>query len=308
MNNDLQDVRRDGGVEGLTPSFADIGGVETRYYEFGSGETLLLLHGGNWSGASSANAWSQVIEPFSRHFRILAFDRIGCGMTENPTNPEEYRYCTELDHALAFMHAMGVSSYHVCGSSRGAGLAARLAVKNPDAVETLLLVNSSTIGPPVGDYSFRRNRIFERPVSDYDPTRPEYYHRYYEQYCYRTEHITNEFCRTAAYMQGRSKAQETAEVMSQETHQEAWNESLRNHMRETRARLSDGVFNGPTLYILGRNDLNVPLEMAMATFDTIGQGVPRVRLNLVNNCGHMMYLEYPNEFVETVTNFIERWT
>jgi len=301
------DVEADGGMGGFSPSFVDVGGVDTRYYDVGSGAPLVVLHGGSWSGSSSANVWIPVLEGLAEEFRVVAVDRLGCGMTGNPQRPEEYRYRTELDHVLRFLDEMGFDSCHLVGSSRGARLAARVAVEVPERVETLGIVNSSTIGPPVGDYSFRRDRVFERPVQTLHPTDPEYVRQYYEQYCYRTENVTDEFCRTAAYMRSRPKARETAEVMDEAGHREAWMDSLADHMRETRNRLADGVFEGPTLYVLGRNDLNVLLEMGLGAFDTIAQGNPNVRMTIVNQCGHMMYMEYPEEFVRTVVDFVERW-
>lgn len=301
------DVDGDGAVGGFDPTFVAVDGLDTRYYDVGSGEPLVLVHGGSWSGSSSANAWVPVFESLAERFRVLAFDRVGCGMTDNPDRLERYRYRTELDHALAFLDAMDIDACHLCGYSRGAGLAARMAVETPDRFRTLVVVNSATIGPPAGDHAFRRNRVFERPETDLKPTDPGYVRYYYEQYCYETEHITDEFCRTTAYMRSRPKAQETADVMERDGRLEYWLETMDEHMRETRRRFADGVFTAPTLYVFGRNDLNVPVELGLGSFDAMAQGNPNVRMTIVNQCGHMMFLEYPDEFARTVVDFVDRW-
>lgn len=307
LDDTFADVDPDGGLAGLEPSRVDVDGTETRYYDVGDGEPLVLLHGGSWAGHSSANAWAPCIEPLAEEFRVLAFDRLGCGMTDNPDEPGGFSYREEIDHALGFLDAMALDTAHLCGSSRGAGLAARMAVEVPRRVETLLVTNSSTIGPPAGDYAFRRDRVFERPVAGLEPTDPAWIRAYYEQYCYRTEALTDEFCRTAAAMERQPKVQRAGEVLDRDDREEQWFESMTEHMRETRRRLADGVYGGPILYVLGRNDFNVPLEMGLRAFDTMAQGTASVRLELVNRCGHMVYREYPAEFARIVAGFVDRW-
>ncbi|MFB6199030.1 MAG: hypothetical protein ABEI52_12310, partial [Halobacteriaceae archaeon] len=48
----------------------------------------------------------------------------------------------------------------MAGYSRGAGQATRLAVESPERVRTLILTNSATLGPPIGDEKYRHNRHF----------------------------------------------------------------------------------------------------------------------------------------------------
>lgn len=63
----------------------------------------------------------------------------------------------------------------------------------------------------------------------------------------------------------------------------------------------------PVLYLYGINDLTVPIEMSTAAYQLIASNNPRARLKALNKCGHMAFLEHPEEFSYTVTNFIEWW-
>lgn len=310
QETELSDIREDGGVDGYTPEFVDIDGIRTRYYDIGDPENdvLVLLHGGNWSGLSSANIWSTAFDALSDRFRVLAFDRIGCGLTDNPETPEAYRYGTEIEHALAFLEELGIERCHVAGSSRGAGLATRLAVEVPERFQTLIMINSATFGPPAGDEIHRYERVFERVSEGVHETDPAYTELRYTQYAHQTEHIDAEFCRTNAYMRRQPKAERTAEVLQTNGRQEHWEETMREHMAETRDRIRNGALTIPTLYLFGRNDLTVPVEMAMGAFDLIAQENNDVRLKVVNDCGHLIYREYPAEFARTVTNFVDGWT
>lgn len=306
----FEDVDENGAIEGFEPKFVDVEGTRTRYYDIGDEEddTLVLVHGGNWSGLSNANTWSSSFEHLSEEFRVLAFDRIGCGMTDNPEDIEDYRYQTEIDHALTFLETMDLDTCHIAGSSRGAGLAVRMTVEEPDRFRTLVMLNSGTFGPPTGDKSFRRNRIFERYKPDeFEPTTPEYTRFRYEQYSHQTGNITEEFCRTNAYLRSRQKAREMAEIMEGNGLKEDWKETMREQMNEARQRIRNGVLTIPTLYVFGRNDLMVPLEMALAAFNLMAQENPHVRMRIINNCGHIIYREYPEEFSQTVIDFIDQW-
>jgi len=117
---------------GLTAEFVEVDGVRTRYYDEGSGEPLVLLHGGTWTGFASANTWARNVERLAERFRVIAPDRLGHGMTDNPSSAEAFVFGSEVTHMEAFLERLGVGRYHLCGQSRGGGLAARLAVRSPD--------------------------------------------------------------------------------------------------------------------------------------------------------------------------------
>lgn len=307
--NGFEDVNENGGIAGYEPEFGDVDGTQTRYYDIGDEEddTLVLVHGGNWSGLSNANTWATTFGYLSEEFRVVAFDRIGCGMTDNPDDIDDFRYQTEIEHALAFLETLDINACHIAGSSRGGGLSTRLAVEEPDRFRTLIILNSATLGPPTGDLDHRFERIFERFADDYEPTDPEYTHFRYVQYSHQTDNITEEFCRTNAYLRSRQKAKGMAKVMDGRGHQEVWEDTMRKQMNEAHQRIKNGVLTIPTLYVFGRNDLTVPPEMAMSVYDMIAQENTKVRMKIFNDCGHIIYREYPEEFSQTVINFINQW-
>jgi pimeloyl-ACP methyl ester carboxylesterase len=308
-NGKFADVHEDGGLRGYEPEFVDVNGTRTRYYNIGdeTNDTLVLVHGGNWGGLSNANTWAASFEHLAEEFQVVAFDRIGCGMTDNPDDVEDYRYLTELRHALDFLETMGIDSCHIAGSSRGGGLATRMSVEQPERFDSLIMLNSATFGPPTGDQDFRYDRIFERFADDFEPTDPEYTRFRYIQYAHQTEYITDEFCRTNAYIRSLEKAQKTAEIMEGGGQQEVWERTMREQMREAQDRIRDGILQIPMLYVFGRNDLTVPFEMAMSAYDMIAQKNDRTRMKVFNNCGHLIYREYPEEFAKTIVNFTEQW-
>jgi pimeloyl-ACP methyl ester carboxylesterase len=108
-------------------------------------------------------------------------------------------------------------------------------------------------------------------------------------------------------MERREKARETARIMDDQGEMEHWQASLDEHMNETHQRIKAGVLEMPVLYVFGRDGPTVPPVMALAAFDMIGQENADIRMKIFNRCGHMIFLEYPEEFSQTLTEFITHW-
>lgn len=307
------DVNEDGSIEGLEASFVEVNGVtdrvdgiQTRYYEYGKGEPLVLLHGGNWSGTSSANTWSRVIEGLAEHFRVLAPDRLGCGLTENPGKEDDYVYSAELEHMLSFIDTMGADEFHIGGQSRGGGIAGRVAAEVPERTKSLIVVNSGTLSPPAGDKEyFKARALRDAPTDEDSPTYHADYHKhYYSLHEYSPDHVTDEFAMAAGYMAAQEKARETARVLEDEGRQERWRETLEDHMELTHRRMKDGDMQMPILLYWGRNDRSRPLHAGIALYEIMAKENPRAEMHIVNKAGHHPYREYPEKFVDRVASLV----
>ena len=87
----------DGSIGGQKAQFITIDGARTRYYEAGtSADVVLLIHGARPGGTSSANTWTPIIAGLAERYRVLAPDRLGHGMSENPTGI--YTATAEMEH------------------------------------------------------------------------------------------------------------------------------------------------------------------------------------------------------------------
>ena len=81
------DFSSNGEVAGLNAQFMNVNGVRTRYYEAGTGEPMVLVHGGDLSGHSSANIWSKDIPLFAKQFHVFAPDALGAGTPPADRSP-----------------------------------------------------------------------------------------------------------------------------------------------------------------------------------------------------------------------------
>src|SRR5262245_42008273 len=112
--------------------FVDAGGIHTRYFARGSGDSMVLLHGSAFGELSNAEGWEPVLDPFAREFRVHAVDKVGQGFTDNPKSDDEYVIGTTVTHLRDFVSALQLNGIHVVGHSRGAYTACRFALEFPD--------------------------------------------------------------------------------------------------------------------------------------------------------------------------------
>ncbi len=70
--------------------FVDVDGVKTSYFEGGSGEAMVLVHGGSFGSTVSANCWSPIFDDLAAHFHVYVIDKLGQGYTDNPLKDADY--------------------------------------------------------------------------------------------------------------------------------------------------------------------------------------------------------------------------
>jgi 2-hydroxy-6-oxonona-2,4-dienedioate hydrolase len=303
--------------EGVSPSasiggheakFIDVNGARTRYYDVGSGDVILLVHGARPSGTSSANTWVPILTGLGKRFRVLAPDRLGHGMTENRKG--DYSVTAEMEHLYAFLKIMGVNSFHVIGQSTGAYHAARITLEHPETVKTLVLCDSATLSPPVGNVEERRAAIGlgtgaggQRGASK-DPK--EQFRFAIQQLSKNREHITEEFVSAAGYMASQPAGQKTDAAMRGEA-AKRYEAIIAKGAEEMRGWIKEGRLQTPTLLYWGKNDPSAILAVGLALFDMISEKNLRARMLIVNNAGHFHYREHPEEFARNVIDFMTEW-
>ena len=99
--------------------------ITHHYIEQGSGEPLILLHGNGEDGSYFAHQ----MEPFSRHFRVIALDTRGHGKTPRGEAPFTIRQFAEDLHG--FMDAHGIDRADLLGFSDGGNIAMVFALTHP---------------------------------------------------------------------------------------------------------------------------------------------------------------------------------
>ena len=102
--------------------------------EAGSGPLILLVHG-IYAGASSYE-YRKLFPLLARRHRVVAFDLLGCGLSDKPRIP----YNTELfvEQLVDAFDAFGETPVGIVASSLGAAFAIRALARDGDRIESLI--------------------------------------------------------------------------------------------------------------------------------------------------------------------------
>jgi len=295
----------------------DVDGIKTSYFEGGSGEAMVLVHGGSFGSTVSANCWSPIFDDLAAHFHVYVIDKLGQGYTDNPLDDADYTMAAVTRHIHKFMETVGIQKVHLVGHSRGALPAARLATDHPEMIESLILFNSGTLArddsvprsptpsgatqparaepPPPTKESIRQSLL----------SNPNSYHK---------DYVTADYVEAElriALLPKRKEAQERmAWLTSQWVKQNPENPRLRGiwwydqMKRETYERIQAGRLTSPTLIIWGSNDPSAPPNLGINLYSKIASVLGRAELHFFNQSGHYVFQEYPRKTADLMVSFI----
>jgi len=117
-------------------SMLAINGVDLYVEERGTGAPIVCIHG----AGSTTLAWSSAIDDLSRLGRVIAYDRRGCARSERPAHYDRTSIAEHADDAAALIDALDGAPAVVIGRSYGATVATDLALRYPERVRALVLL------------------------------------------------------------------------------------------------------------------------------------------------------------------------
>lgn len=111
-------------------------GIKVSYMDEGEGpQTILMLHG----LANYAPVWTQNITALRRHFRVLALDLPGNGLSPY-TGPEAFSMRFLAHCVIDFIGKMNLRNLCLCGHSMGGQIAITALLEAPACAEKLALI------------------------------------------------------------------------------------------------------------------------------------------------------------------------
>lgn len=108
------------------------------YYEAGTGQPLVFLHG--IGGGASSWTWSKVAPAFVNQYRVIVPDWVGWGLSEHPRR--YLLFPDYVDQLEALLQHIGQPA-HIVAQSLSAGFAASLAQSTPERFSSLTLMTPS---------------------------------------------------------------------------------------------------------------------------------------------------------------------
>lgn len=253
------------------PQFLNIAGRKTQLTVGGEGPPMVYLH----SAAGEAD-WMPFHERLSKQFTLYVPAHPGFADSEGLDSVDDiYDYAW---HYVDLLAELNLGPVPIVGFSLGAWTAVELAILRPALVSKLVLVDAAGLHVPgapmaelfIDDFEKVKKLLF------FDPTSPV---------VKQAMPLSLDDARILVWLRAREA---TARV--------GWNPYLHNpklprHLRRVTC---------PTLVLWGREDKLIPL----AHGEYYAQHIARARLEVFDQCGHMLPFEKPEDFATAVERFV----
>ena len=261
--------------------------VNLHYNDAGSGETLVMLHGGG-PGASGWSNYSRNFQPLvDAGYRVILLDCPGFNKSD-PIVIQEQRGLVNAKAIKGLIDALGIQQVHLVGNSLGGASSLTFALEYPDRLGKLILMGPGGCGlsamqPMPLEGIKLMNGVYSNPSL-------EALKRMIDVFVYDPSKMTEEL------IQGRY-----ANMMRE------GGIHLRNHVASrAKGNLIDlsprfSQIKAPTLVTWGRDDRFLPLDHSLKLL----YGLPDAQLHIFSKCGHWAQWEHADAFNRLVVDFLK---
>ncbi len=275
------------------PHTLTLDGIETAYFDAGSGPPIVMLHG----MAATSDIWHSTIDALSAEYHTIAPDLPGHGRSSGRAWPYSLRFYVRWLDGLR--NALSLESITLFGNSMGGAISLAYALTHPHRVKRLVLVDALGVS---GRFPFDTSgRLLARlPAAaalawtgQIDP------------YAFR-------FLRGMVFVDPTSTPRDTIQTMVDLNQRQGfWSfwagarllvaDFLLPGQRRDFARKLSSIA-APTLIVWGRHDGLLPIRNAYAGIENM----PGAQLKIFENSAHSPMLEEPETFNRVVLEFLKQ--
>lgn len=278
--------------------FIKANNAELFYRIFGQGEPIIVIHGG--PGLSQDYLLPEMAK-LAENNLVIFYDQRGSGLSTGEINSDSMQIGIFLDDLEAVRKFFGYKSVTILGHSWGGFLAMHYAIRHPESIHKLILLNS--VPGSAEEYSLFEQEYMKRLNPNLDEltaikeskefiegnpaTVEKYYRIIFEGAFYNSEkiHLLN-LCMSSQASINLSKVNE---VFEQTVFSKPFN--LHDQLKQVRI---------PTLIVHGDYD-TIPPSTALKLHESIQAS----KYILIKNCGHFPYIETPDELFMHLNHFLK---
>jgi pimeloyl-ACP methyl ester carboxylesterase len=248
-----------------------IGGLKVYYEVAGSGEPVLLLHG--WANdVETLRPLMRMVKDLG--FRVFAVDLPGFGLSDTPQGPwgvDEY-----VNLVSKLLDELALNRVSIIGHSFGGRIAIKLAARDAQRINKMILVDSAGIKPDrsIGSaFSASSTKLLRKVIA-------------------RLPNSIGKFLKDNLLSKMGSRDYRSAGKL-RETFVKVVNEDLRQYLP---------CIQSPVLLVWGELDRETPVSDGQLMKDLI----PGAQLNVIPGAGHHCFLDNPEAFLELISPFLLR--
>jgi pimeloyl-ACP methyl ester carboxylesterase len=254
----------------------EVNGIETRVFDQGHGEVMLLLHGA-WGGAEAH--WGKVWNELTKQFRVVAPEIPGIMTGQSLQTMAGY-----TDWLQALVAAMDLGEIWCVGNSLGAAIGLSLATRDHQGCKGLVMVNGGwrADDDPVARLLLKipGGRRLLRSMVRYNAFSPGTLQRAFAFPAQAHPQIVKTF--------------QTADPPQLDTMFELF----------VSGDFSKGTPDVPTLVLWGKEDHMIGVSVAKAKAQAAS--IPGSHLVLIDEAGHLPQWEQPKAFMAALLSFVKQ--
>ena len=270
-------------TEESTSRYVQAGDIRLHYNEAGSGEAVVMIHGGG-PGASGWSNFRTNIGAFSETYHTMLLDMPQYGKSDPVViDGDATRYNAVAIKAM--FDELGIDKAHFIGNSFGGATSLRFAIEYPERVGKLIVMGPAGSGP---------SYFMPRPLEGikalnawWDNPSREQMAKIVDLFVYDEKFKTDELI-DMRHNAGLSRPQ----------HIEARRNSTNRITPDFTSELHK--VQAKTLIIWGRDDRFSPLDFALNMLWRI----PDAQVHVFPECGHWVQYEKSDEFNRLIMDFI----
>jgi pimeloyl-ACP methyl ester carboxylesterase/DNA-binding CsgD family transcriptional regulator len=129
------------------------------YSASGAGPALLLDSGwvSHLRGQLELGSFGSFVERLTERFTLICYDKPGCGLSDR--DGIDLSFDGQVSAALAVADAVSADQFHLFGASQGGQLAATIAARYPERVETLVVYGMCASGQDLAPTQVRESVV-----------------------------------------------------------------------------------------------------------------------------------------------------